>query len=131
MAERQGGLGGLGRERIRENLGRRTVAGHEVTAAGEQRAANPNVDVRELPTTPWEYPESSRVKAYSYDYKSGQLRVRFIKYATPWVYNDVPVAVFQAFDASPSKGEYINSTLNYMNHRRATPVEEMQHFGGV
>ncbi len=126
--ERKGGLGNLGRERFRENLGSKTVAGHEVTAAGQQRADNPDVSVRELPTTPWERPASSRVSAYQYDYATGQLRVRFVKYSTPWVYNDVPVAVFQAFDAAPSKGMYINSTLNYMDHRKASPAEQMQHF---
>lgn len=126
--ERKSGLGGFGRERFRENLGSKSVAGHEVTAAGQQRADNPDVSARNLPTTPWERPASSRVDAYQYDYATGQLRVRFRKYNTPWVYNDVPVAVFQAFDAAPSKGMYINSTLNYMDHRRASSSEMMTHF---
>lgn len=81
--------------------------------------------------TPWEFPDSSRVQAYQYDFNSGQLRVRFIKYGTPWVYNEVPLAIFQAFDAAPSKGMYINSTLNHMLHRRATAVEEAEYFGNV
>lgn len=131
MAERQSGLGGFGRTRIRENIGSKSVAGHDITAAGQQRADNPDVSVRELPTTPWERPASSRVRAYQYDYASGQLRVKFVKYGTPWVYNDVPVAVFQAFDAAPSKGMYINSTLNYMDHRKASVTEEIQYFAEV
>ena len=129
MAEkRKGGLGNFGRDRFRENLGSKTVAGHEVTAAGQQRADNPDVSVRELPTTPWHRPASTRVNAYQYDYATGQLRVRFWKNNTPWVYNDVPTAVFQAFDAAPSKGRYINSTLNYMDHRRASASESMTYF---
>lgn len=132
MAEkRRGGLGEWGLSKSRDALGRRTVAGHTLTAAQEQRADNPDTDVRDLPTTPWEFPESSRVKAYQYDYKTGQLRVKFIKYGTPWVYDNVPTTVFQAFDAAPSKGKYINSTLNYMEYRRANPQEEAQFFGNV
>lgn len=129
--ERRSGLGSRGRERFRENLGAKTVAGHEITAAGQQRADNPDASVRDLPTTPWERPASSRVAAYQYDYESGQLRVKFVKYSTPWVYNNVPVAIFQSFDAAPSKGMYINSTLNYMDHRKASAVEQMQYFTDV
>jgi hypothetical protein len=71
------------------------------------------------------------VAAYQYDYEQSQLRVRFHKYGTPWVYEGVPVTVFQAFDAAPSKGKYINSTLNYMTYRRATPNEVADYFTGV
>jgi hypothetical protein len=57
--------------------------------------------------------------------------VRFQKYDTPWVYEDVPVEVYQAFAAAPSMGKYINSTLNFFPYRRATPNEESALFSGV
>ena len=130
MAERkprQGGLGGLGRERIRQNLGRgssESVAGHPLFSNAPEPQQVPT-------TTAWQFPDSTRIKAYQYDYATRQLRVRFNKYNTPWVYNDVPVTVFQSFDASDSKGRYVNSTLNYMDYREATPQEEASYFSEV
>lgn len=133
MAEdRQGGLGNWGRERARYGLGRKSVAGHDVSKYEEQMfGSGTNRAVPTQPTTEWEFPASSRVKAYQYDFDTQQLRVRFLKYDTPWVYDDVPTTVFQAFDAAPSKGMYINSTLNYMSHRRASPSEEAAFFHNV
>lgn len=87
--------------------------------------------IPQRPATDWEFPSSTRVKAYQYDFDQQQLRVRFIKYGTPWVYDNVPMAIFEAFDAAPSKGMYINSTLNYMTHRRASAQEEAAYFGSV
>jgi hypothetical protein len=81
--------------------------------------------------SPWQSPASSRVRAYQWDSAQQQLRVRFIKYETPWVYNNVDLAVFQAFDAADSKGKFINRVLNNYEHRRATDVEEAIHFQGV
>jgi hypothetical protein len=81
--------------------------------------------------SPWEFPDSSRVQAYQWDQSVQQLRVRFIKYATPWVYNDVDLATFQAFDAASSKGKFINNVLNSYPYRRATDAEEAQYFQGV
>lgn len=131
MAERRpAGLGDWGRERARYNLGRNTVAGHDVTKYEEQ-VYGTGPALPQQPATPWEYPSSSRVRAYQYDFDKQQIRVRFVKYGTPWVYENVPVTVFQAFDAAPSKGMYINSTLNYMDHRRASPQEESTYFNGV
>lgn len=125
MAERpQRGLGGYGRERARQNLGAGTVAGHPLFSDTEEPKQVPT-------TTAWQFPDSSRVAAYQYDYATRQLRVRFHKYNTPWIYNDVPVTVYQAFDSSDSKGRYINSTLNYMDYRRATPQEEASYFNEV
>lgn len=124
---RQGGLGSFGRDRARNVLGGKTVAGHKITAYEEQMFGTD----RALPpqtTTQWEYPDSSRVKAYQYDFEKQQLRVRFHKYGTPWVYEGVPEVLFQAFDSSPSKGKYINSTLNYTAYRRATPQEVDEYF---
>lgn len=79
----------------------------------------------------WQFPDSSRVKAYQWDQSIQQLRVRFIKYGTPWVYNDVDLATFQAFDATSSKGTFINTTLNSYPYRRATVDEEAEYFQGV
>lgn len=124
MAERQRGLGDLGRQRVRENLGRGTVAGHPLFSDSEEPG-------QVSTTTAWVFPDSSRVKAYQYDYATRQLRVRFHKYNTPWIYNDVPVTVYQAFDSSDSKGRYINSTLNYMDYRKATPQEDSSYFSDV
>jgi len=126
MAERQGGLGESGRNRIRRNIGGQ-VGGHDITAYekqmfGTSRAVPPQGE------TAWEYPDSTRVYAYQYDFAESQLRVRFKKYETPWVYEGVTEPVFRAFDSSPSKGKYINSTLNYTAYRRATPQEVASHF---
>lgn len=127
MADRQTGLGGLGRDRIRQNLG----AGSSGSVAGHPLFSDSGEPENVPTTTAWQFPDSTRVKAYQYDYASRQLRVRFGKYNTPWVYNDVPVTVFQAFDSSDSKGRYINSTLNYMDYREATPEEEASYFSEV
>lgn len=127
MAEREprlGGLGEAGRSRIRRNL-----AGQPVTAYEEQLYGSDRSDpVRSRGRTGWEYPDSSRVYAYSYDYDSEELWVRFKKYETPWVYRGVSEHIFAAFDASPSKGKYINSVMNYTSYRRATPQEEASKF---
>jgi KTSC domain len=130
MTDRPGGLGNWGRERTRFGLGRQSVAGHDLTQY-EQATFGQSRAIPTAPATEWEFPNSTRVKAYQYDFDTQQLRVRFIKYNTPWVYDDVPTTVFQAFDAAPSKGMYINSTLNYMSHRRASPQEEAQFFHNV
>jgi hypothetical protein len=126
MAERQSGLGGFGQDRLRRELG-------SAQAPAFEQAMYPGSGRGNAPTTitPWQYPDSSRVKAYQYDYGRQQLRVRFHKYGTPWVYNEVPITVYQAFDASPSKGQYINSTLNYTQHRRADPDEVANFFADV
>lgn len=123
--ERQSGLGNRGRERFRQGLGQGTGTGktEDVLFGG--------LPLPQQPATEWTYPSSSRVRAYQYDFDQQQLRIRFVKYGTPWVYDNVPMAVFQSFDAAPSKGMYINSTLNYMTHRRASPMEEAQYFHGV
>lgn len=145
---RQNGLGGQGVDRFREGLGAGTSGGSpaqpmrgaisggtsdvlEDALFGQGRPGGPVTPPPPGPTTGWAFPASSRVYAYQYDYGMQQLRVKFIKYGTPWVYNDVPTTVFQAFDASPSKGSYINSTLNYMDYRRANPQETAQYFSGI
>lgn len=83
---------------------------------------------------PVEFPDSERVQAYRYvpgeDLYYGNLYVRFVKYGTPWVYYNVPVGVYQAFTTSPSKGQFINTTLNSFPHGHASPVDEDTFFQG-
>jgi hypothetical protein len=81
--------------------------------------------------SPWSFPDSSRVQAYQWDEQKQQLRVRFIKYSTPWVYENIDLAVFQMFDAAPSKGRFINQVLNSYPYRRASDEEEQLYFTGV
>jgi hypothetical protein len=125
--ERQSGLGGAGRNRIRENLGK----GTSDQGRYEQGMFGGLAPLPQRPATDWTYPLSSRVEAYSYDFDQQQLRVKFIKYGTPWVYDNVPMAIFDAFNSAPSKGMYINSTLNHMTHRRASAQEVATYFGSV
>lgn len=138
----QSGLGGLGADRVRQNLGSQQEVGGQQAVVGSRSRfyedalfgkGRPEGELKPIhqDTTPWFYPDSSRVHAYQYDPDTLQLRVKFIKYGTPWVYNDVPSAVFQAFDAAPSKGTYINSTLNYFPYRRANAAEVVNYFGSV
>lgn len=144
MAKRQGGLGDLGKNRFKESLAGGPSAGQRAYPPGSSKAPKQEDDkldqtlfggggggLRFQSPTPWVFPASSRVHAYQYDPNTQQLRVRFIKYRTPWVYDNVPSTVFQAFDAAPSKGMYINSTLNYFPYRKATPTEESQYFSGT
>lgn len=127
MAEkRPTGLGERGLRRARENIGGQ-VAGHELTAYEREVYGRPR-STPPAAKTAWEYPDSTRVYAYSYDFETGDLWVRFNKYDTPWVYQDVPQAIFAAFDSAPSKGRFINSTLNFTSYRRATPQEELEKF---
>jgi hypothetical protein len=114
-----GGLGGFGRDRFRQQLGQPEQTSADDTLFGN-RPAQPL-------TTGWVQVDSSRLSAYEYDYSTQELRVKFIKYSTPWVYEGVSSAVFEAFASSPSKGKFINSTLNYTKYRRATPSEARQY----
>jgi len=127
MAEpRQGGLGGRGRDRLRENIGGQ-VGGQDLTAYEREVYGRPR-STPKAARTQWQYPDSTRVYAYAYDFEEQQLWVRFKKYDTPWLYGGVSQPLFAAFDSSPSKGKYINSTLNYTSYRRATDQEEATKF---
>lgn len=123
------GLGGFGRERALTGLAAQQEEGkeYERVVAGAPASGRPTPPT----ATEWQYPASSRVKAFSYDFDTHQLRMRFQKYDTPWVYEGVPVAVYQSFASAPSLGKYINSTLNFFPYRRATPMEESALFTGV
>ena len=59
----------------------------------------------------WHDVSSSRVAAARYDFGLRQIHVIF-KDGTPWVYADVPNAVWHRFIASASKGKFINRILN-------------------
>lgn len=147
MAQQESGLGNWGAQRFRENLGAGTAGGDvghpmrgpitgdttsvlEDVLFGSGRPDGPLAPAQQA-TTPWRYPSSSRIHAYQYDPDMQQLRVKFIKYGTPWIYDGVPSAVFEAFDAAPSKGTYVNSTLNYFPYRRANSAEVVNFFGSV
>jgi hypothetical protein len=77
---------------------------------------------------PVEYPDSSRVQAFRFvpgeDQYYGNLYVRFVKYGTPWVYYNIPVSVYESFANSPSKGRFINMTLNSYPYSRASGTDE-------
>lgn len=83
---------------------------------------------------PVEFPGSSRIFAYRYvpgeDNYYGNLYVRFVKYGTPWVYYNIPIGVYQAFTTSPSKGKFVNTTLNSFPYGHASPVDEDTFFDG-
>jgi hypothetical protein len=112
------GLGNRGRDRIRESLGSPTEAPYADSNlyGNNPRPAQPL-------TTGWVHIDSSRIRAYEYDYSAQELRVRFVKYDTPWIYEGVSSALYEAFASSPSKGKFVNSTLNYTKYRQATPGE--------
>lgn len=108
---RQGGLGPSGRDRFGEGLGR---SGREEEVLGDtlfQRTTPPLESSQPL-RTGWIDVASSRVAEYNYDYSDGSLYLRWVKYGTTWVYENVSSALFEAFVSSPSKGKYVNSTLN-------------------
>jgi hypothetical protein len=113
-------FGGDAPEREEAQKGRAGLPG---TAAGYGTSGNY--------VSPWSYPDSSRVRAYQWDEALQQLRVRFIKYDTPWVYENVDLAVFQQFDAAGSKGRFINSVMNSYPYRHASPDEVDAFFSGV
>lgn len=105
--------------------------------------------------SPWVYPgknhppdESTRVQAFKFvantsiedmddspyaramfgGSRYGTIFVRFIKYGTPWRYSNVPQTVYEQFFASPSKGKFINSTLNNYPYGRVTGDEYSAYF---
>jgi KTSC domain len=125
---RNPGLGPIGRTRAATGLGAQTQEG---SAYERAMFGGPTQNNKKFGSSDWEYPDSTRVLAFQYDHDEQQLRVRFLKYNTPWRYLNVPVAVFQAFASAPSKGKYVNSTLNYFPNGRATPQEDSQYFQGV
>jgi len=129
MAKREGGLGPYGKQRALTGLGGQQREGQEYerVVVGQPTTGRPTPPT----ATDWQYPDSTRVRAFSYDFDTHQLRVRFHKYDTPWVYEDVPLAVYQSFASAPSLGKYINSTLNFFPYRRATPTEDSTFFAGV
>lgn len=82
-------------------------------------------------TTDWQYPDSSRVKAFMYDYNSHNLYVTWQNGKTPWIYEGVSTTIYEVFANAPSKGKYINSTLNFTNHHRISTMAESDMFTGV
>lgn len=117
-----------------------------------ERARRAAGEAAEFPTTslkdisPWVYPgknhppdESTRVQAFKFvantesdekfmGNRYGTIFVRFIKHGTPWRYSNVPQNVYEQFHASPSKGKFINSTLNNFPYGRVTGDEYSFYF---
>ena len=143
MAKRRGGLGDYGRDKWKSianpatgtedevlsntlyaNTGDNSIAGHQQSSDGQDGG-------HALTSTEWYFPDSSRVLAYQYDYDTMDIRVRFVKYATPWIYSKVPVSIWDGFHSTDSKGRYINSTLNQFPYRRASAQEEATFFNGA
>lgn len=121
---RKSGLGNWGKDRIHDQFDPEQVQDYGHGLFGENKPPAPPL------TTSWKYPNSSRVRAYMYDYSSNSLYITWQNGKPPWVYDDVYPALFEAFDAAPSKGKYINSTLNYTSHYPASS-SEMDVFTGV
>ena len=95
--------------------------------------------------SPW-YPgqnhppdESSRVQAFKFvpsvekgfGNVYGTVFVSFIKNETPWKYTDIPETTYQAFFASPSKGRFINTTLNQYPYGRVSGDELSAYFSDM
>lgn len=109
MARRPAGIN-LGR--VRESLGRGqdTSVVEDVLFGG--RNTPPLESVQPLETG-WLQSESSRLSEYKYSYSESALYVRWRNNGTVWMYEDVPVAVFETFSAAASMGRYVNGTLNH------------------
>lgn len=121
---KQSGLGSWGKDRLTDQFDPEQVQDYGHGLFGENKPPATPL------TTSWKYPDSSRVRAYMYDYSSNSLYITWQNGKTPWVYDDVYPSLFEAFDAAPSKGKYINSTLNYTSHYPASS-SEMDMFTGV
>lgn len=104
---RPAGLGSTGLQRARENIGHGQSTDHleETLLPGDRPA-------QDLSTGWINADDSSRVEAFLYNYTNNILYVRWINNHTTWAYYDVTSALFEAFAAAPSKGKYVNSSLN-------------------
>jgi hypothetical protein len=74
------------------------------------------------------FPSSSRCAATRYHYGGSKLLMTWTNGKTPWIYHDVPVTIYQTFVSSPSKGRFVNSTLNNFAHNKIYPGEEYAEF---
>jgi hypothetical protein len=54
--------------------------------------------------------QSSQIAAYGYEQKTGEMRVEF-RDGTRWRYRNVPLAVFEGFLRTSSKGGYLNREI--------------------
>ena len=104
-------------------------------APGIPRSAKKGVrGTRKLPTAavftqeetseplPWHEMGSSRVMSARYDPGNSQIQVYFVD-GTPWVYEDVPRSIYDAFITSSSAGRFVNQVLNQYPYRRAESSE--------
>jgi len=77
---------------------------------------------------PVAFPESSRCAAARYHYSGKKLLMTWTNGKTPWIYHEVPVSVYATFISSPSKGRFVNSTLNNFAHNKIYPGNEYSEF---
>lgn len=110
---RPAGIGKTGLGRAQENLGR-----PQDTPELEEALfrSTPPLQRAQALRTPWVNVASSRVAQYMYDYTTSTLFLRWVKYGTTWAYYNVSTALFESFVSAPSKGRYVNSTLNVHNY---------------
>lgn len=89
----------------------------------------PDIDLGDDPfwEPDWIYLSSSRVTRTHYDERKHHVRVEF-RDGTPWVYEDVPRGVFDAFINSSSAGQFINAVLNGYPYRHASSNEIVRYF---
>ncbi len=98
------------------------------------RTSNRPQGARKLPTAavftqetdtaplPWHHLGSSRVMSARYDPGNTQIHVYF-RDGTPWVYEDVPYQIYEAFITASSPGRFVGQVLDQYPYRRAEPSE--------
>lgn len=104
------------------------IANRTVRSGGRYRAGKklqtPAVFTQEEQARPteWHHMDSSRVMAARYDPGNQQIQVYF-RDGTPWVYEDVPVNVYDLFITAASAGRFVNQVLNNYPYRRPDASE--------
>ena len=90
-----------------------------------KKLETPYVFVQDQETDPWPWVPvaSTRISQMRYDPGNDQVHVIFSKNGVGWVYENVPIGVYQAFADSPSKGRFITTVLDQYPYRKATPME--------
>ena len=73
-----------------------------------------DIEEREHDLGPWvESPNSTRVRAYRYDYATRELQVTWRNNKNHgYVYRGVPYEGYRSFARAASKGKYVNNALN-------------------
>ena len=132
------------RRRQRENLARAEAhhMGEIPWVPGNNHATNESSRVSAYKFVPYtseglseEDARTTGIGSIMAGQRYGNLFVRFWKYkdsgGTPWKYMNVPQQVYEAFAASPSKGQYINAVLNQYPYSKATSDEISTYFTDI